>query len=93
MSNPLPPTITFSSSVIFQALDDEAVLLDMDADQYFALNDLGMRIWQLLSENSSTDHAIQQLLQEYDVDKAALHQDMAEWINEVIQLGLATAGE
>ena len=90
MTQALPPKITFSPDVIFQAIDDEAVLLDMASEEYFALNELGRRMWQLLSENSSTDNAIQQLLMEYDVDETALRQDMADWIGELVELDLAT---
>ena len=92
MTQSLPPKITFSPDVIFQAIDDEAVLLDMSSEEYFALNELGRRMWQLLSENGSTDNAIQQLLLEYDVDETTLCQDLAKWIDDLVELGLATTG-
>ena len=92
MTQSLPPKITFSPDVIFQAIDDEAVLLDMSSEEYFALNELGRRMWQLLSENGSTDNAIRQLLLEYDVDETTLRQDLSEWISDLAELGLANTG-
>ena len=89
MKQSLPPKIIFSPDVIFQALDGEAVLLDIASEEYFSLNEVGMRMWQLLSENSNTEEAIQQLLLEYEVDETTLHQDMAQWIDELVELGLA----
>jgi len=89
MKTHLPDQITFPPHVIFQALQDEAVLLDMKSEQYFALNELGMRMWQLLSENGDTVAAMEQLLQEYEIEETALRQDMAGWIGELVDLGLA----
>jgi hypothetical protein len=93
MSDPLPTQITFSSDVIFQVIDDEAVILDMVSEEYFAINELGKRMWQLLSSNSNIDAAIQQLLLEYDVEEPALRQDMAAWIDQLVDLGLVVVGE
>lgn len=92
MNKSLPPEIVFSPDVLFQAIDDEAVLLDMASEEYFALNELGMRMWQLLSVNGSTDDAIQQLLLEYEVEETTLRQDMAVWIDELVEHGLANTG-
>ena len=92
MNKSLPTEIVFSPDVLFQAIDDEAILLDMASEEYFALNELGMRMWQLLSENGSTDSAIRQLLMEYEVDETTLRQDMAEWIDELVELGMANYG-
>jgi len=93
MPTPLPSHISFSPDVIFQVIDDEAVLLDMASEEYFALNELGMRMWQLLSDDSATAVAIQQLLLEYDIDEHTLRQDMADWIADLVEQGLASAGD
>ena len=53
-----------------------------------ALNDPGMRMWQLFSANSSTEAAIAQLRQDYEVDEATLRQDMADWIRDLMERGL-----
>ena len=93
MNHQLPSHIAFSPDVIFQALDDEAVLLDLASEQYLILNELGKRMWELLSENGDTSTAVEQLLIEYEVDKASLRQDLANWIGRLIELGLVSAQE
>jgi hypothetical protein len=93
MDKPLPSYITFSPDVLFQALKDEAVLLDMASEQYFSLNELGARMWQLLSENGDTGAVLEQLLLEYEVERAALRRDMAHWIDELVELGLASVDD
>lgn len=91
MTDPLPAFINFSPKVIFEPVHEEAVLLDLDTRESFALNTIGMRMWQLQSNNPSTEGAIQQLLQEYQVEEATLRQDMAAWINHLRARGLAIA--
>lgn len=90
MQATLPKRITFSPDVLFQVLDDEAVLLDLASEQYFSLNELGMRMWQLLSENGDTAAAFKQLRLEYKVAPATLRRDMARWIDELVELGLVS---
>ena len=92
MTKHLPTHITLSPNVIFQQIHDEAVLLDMASEQYFALNELGMRIWQLLSENGDTTAAVEKLLGEFTVDEITLRKDIADWITEMVDNGLVTIG-
>jgi len=92
MKNPqLPSYVSFSPEVLFQALDDEAVLLDLASERYLVLNELGKRMWELLSENGDTATAIGQLLLEYEVDEATLRKDMVNWIGRLIELDLVSA--
>jgi hypothetical protein len=80
--------VTLLPNVIFQQVHEEAVLLDMTSEQYFALNELGMRTWQLLSEGMDFSKIIQQLLKEYEVDEVSLCNDISNWIHELAGLGL-----
>ena len=92
MKNKLPQKISFSPDVIFEPLQDEALLFDMVTEDTFVLNEQGMRMWQLLSENGEPGAAVKQMLTEYEVDEAALRQDMAEWIAELVELRFASVG-
>ena len=49
----LADQITVSPEVLFQEVGGEAVLLDLASESYFGLDDVGMRIWQLLQEQGS----------------------------------------
>jgi hypothetical protein len=43
-------SISISKDVLTQELQDETVLLDLDSENYFGLDSVGTRIWQLLNE-------------------------------------------
>ena len=79
----LPKTVKISNNVLFQQINNECVLLDMDSEQYYGLDDIGARMWQILSENSETEKALTQLLTEYDIDEKTLRQDLLNLIREL----------
>ena len=88
MSVSLPKAVSFSPDVLFRELDDEGVLLDLETEQYYTLDDIGVRMWQLLHENKDMEVVVATLLEEYDVDEATLRQDLAELIARLSEAGL-----
>ena len=93
MSVSLPENIIFSPDVLFRELDGEGVLLDLETEQYYTLDDIGVRMWQLLHEHNEVDLVIAPLLDEYDVDEATLRQDLAELIARLSEAGLVVADQ
>lgn len=87
----LSSTFQLSKDVLFQELDDESVLLDLRSEQYFGLNTVGTRIWQLLAEPRSVDTIVKQLFTEFDVDKEQLDTDVKELLAKMVDVGLITS--
>jgi hypothetical protein len=79
----LPKKVKISDNVLFQQINNECVLLDMDSEQYFGLDDVGARMWQILSEDGDPEKALTQLLSEYDTDENTLRQDLVNLIAEL----------
>ena len=71
-TQPLPKEVTISPDVLFQELGSETVLLDLDNELYYALDEVGTRLWQPLAENGDPAAAMARLSAEYDVDEATL---------------------
>ena len=89
----IPSNITISQNVIFQEIDGELVLLDLQSERYFGLNEVGTRMWHLLTENSHTEIILTQLLVEFDVDETTLRQDVTHLISELVKAGLVTVNK
>ncbi|MDA1315105.1 MAG: PqqD family protein [Acidobacteria bacterium] len=66
--------------VIFQVLDGEAVVLNVESGRYFGLNEVGTRFWQGLEQGHSGEQITELLLGEYDVERPELQRDLAELI-------------
>ena len=74
--------------VVVQEVEGESVLLNLDSERYFGLDETGTRIWAVLAESSSIEEAYQALLAEYDVAPEALRGDMEDLIGQLVENGL-----
>jgi hypothetical protein len=79
-------------AVLFQPVADGAVLLHTEREMYFGLNQVGARIWELLSIESGADALCEALAQRYpNVSGAALRADIDELLDHLLAEGLLTA--
>ena len=88
MTKTLPRRVAPSPEVLFRELDGEAVMLDLDSEKYFGLDEVGTRIWQLLDEHRDVETVVTHLLEEYEVEEEVLRQDMADLIERLVDAGL-----
>ena len=76
--------VTLPEQVLFQQVDDGFVLLNAANGEYYGLNELGSRIWELLQSGQSAVELTATLRQEYDVSEQQLSQDVGKFL-EVLQ--------
>lgn len=81
---------SISSEVLSQEVNGETVLLDLQGECYFSLNEVGTRIWQLLQGRSSVGEALGALSDEYDVSREQLESDVGELLDKLSEAGLVT---
>ncbi len=84
------PTDSFeiSSDVLSQEVNGETVLLDLEGESYFGLNEVGTRIWQLLLAKVSLAEALETLTDEYDVGREQLEADLTELLAKLMKAKL-----
>ncbi len=77
-------------SVLFQPVSEGAVLLHVDDEVYFGLNEVGCEIWQLLPPRSaSLAELVAALGAKYpDVPEATLVADVSELLGALEKAGL-----
>jgi len=81
-------TVQVLPDVLSQEVSGETVLLDLNNENYFGLNDVGTRIWQLLQEQSDLEVIYDIMLDEYEVDAKRLREDFDDIIKQLIDTGL-----
>jgi len=84
--------VTTPSQVVTRQLDGELVLLNLDTETYFGLDEVGSRMWEVLASSASVEAAFEQLTGEYDVDAATLRTDLETLINQLVDSGLVELG-
>lgn len=90
ITNPvtLEQQATRTEHVLFQVVGGETVLLDLETEQYFGLDPVGTRIWQLLAEPSPLRSIFRALCNEYDADPARIQADLIALIHDLNRAGL-----
>ena len=80
--------ITISKDVLAQELAGETVLLDLCSENYFGLDAVGTRVWQLLNEGRTGSDLIDTLQDEYEVEREVLEKDIFELLERLSDAGL-----
>ena len=75
-------------TVLFRQLEDESVLLHLNKEMYYGLDDVGTRMWIVLAESESIREAFDVLAAEYDIEPDALEKDLIGLIENLINKGL-----
>ena len=84
-------TFAIPDHVLSRSAAGELVILDLDTDEYYGLEDVGARVWQLLDAGASFAEMISTLLDEYEVEPEVLRRDVADLLGGLIDAGLVTA--
>jgi Skp family chaperone for outer membrane proteins len=87
-------TISFSDrvavpeGVLISQLQEESVILNLESERYFGLDDVGTRFLSVLTSSESIEAAYETLRGEYDVDPQALRDDLRELVEKLVDQGL-----
>jgi hypothetical protein len=74
--------------VLISRLQEESVILNLDSERYYGLDDVGTRVLSVLTNADSIEAAYQSLLAEYDVDATVLRQDLLALVENLLQRGI-----
>ena len=80
--------VAVPTHVLVRILEKEAVLLNLETERYFGLDETGTRMWQVATVAPNIDATYRQLLDEYDVDPDTLRENLAELIEKLAGSGL-----
>ena len=82
--------VSVPSHVLVRFLDRESVLLNVQTERYFGLDETGTRMWQVLTAAPNIEAAAQLLLDEYEVTPELLRANLADLLRQLVENGLLT---
>lgn len=88
---PLPASLSLSPDVMARQVGQETVLLHLASGNYYGLDEVGARAWQLFVQGLAPAQACEQLLAEYEVPRERLEADLQRLIDELAAQGLVHA--
>ena len=80
------------SDVLAQTAGDTVILLTPDSGEYFTLNEVGGRIWELADGSRSVAEIVTVLVEEYEAPLEEIQADALEVLGELAEEGLVSDG-
>ena len=74
--------------VLISNLQEESVILNLDSERYYGLDDIGTRFLSVLNTSDSIEAAYEVLRDEYDVNAHSLRQDLLELVEDLVKQGI-----
>ncbi|NCF65090.1 MAG: PqqD family protein [Anaerolineaceae bacterium] len=81
-------SVSVPENVLFRELEGESVILSLDNETYYGLDDVGTRMWLQLTTQPTVQDAYNALLHEYEVEPDELQNDLARLVSELVAAGL-----
>jgi len=88
MTMTLDTRLAPSPDAVYRELDGEAVILHLESGQYYGLDPLGTRIWELIGVHPRPRDIAAVLLDEYDVDAERLDAELLDLLTRLAERNL-----
>lgn len=76
--------LVVTKETLVRELDGELLLLCLATQTYYGLDKVGTRIWHALEASPNVHSALEQLLEEYDVDPETLRRHVQQLVRELV---------
>jgi len=85
--------VTISENALMQEMGDEAVILNVNNERYYGIDDVGINFWNWLKEERDVDRVLDRAIERYGVDEEILKKDIGVFVVELHHAGLLTFDE
>ena len=78
-------TVQVPEGVLFQDLNNEAVILNTVNGQYYGLDPVGARMWQLVAQHDQLEPVLSALCTEYKASEETLRNDLLGLVEKLVE--------
>ena len=77
--------ISRNENMLFSKLDDELVMMSIQNNEYYGLDNIGTRIWEIIEKPISFSDLMKIILDEYEVNENECKEDILEFLNLLME--------
>lgn len=77
-----------STDISARTIGDETIVLSLPASRYFTITGVGVRVFELLAEDTSLDELVGTIVDEYEVDPVIARRDIEAFLDRLRDLQL-----
>lgn len=81
-------SVVQATDVVTAEIDGETLMMRIENGMYYGLDNIGSRVWELITEPRQVSHLIEYLFETYEVEKAQCQSDTLELLNQLFAEGL-----
>lgn len=81
-------TIVRTNKALVSSIEDELVMFDVNAGQYYGLNNVATAVWNHLETKKTVDELAQALTSEFDISIEECRKELLEFLPELEEKGL-----
>jgi hypothetical protein len=70
---------------VFNEVDGELVMMNIETGSYASMNETGKSIWEALEENKSVESVLNTLTEEYDISLETAQKDVVPFLDQLIE--------
>jgi len=89
----LDSTVNHIEDIVASDIDNEKVMMSIEKGQYFGLEPVGSRIWEMIETPVKVSALIDALLVHYDVDRQTCEQDVLIFLQELHAAGIVQVAD
>jgi len=71
-------------NMVTSNLDGEVVMMSVEHEEYYGLDEIGTRIWELLAKPLMVEELITSLTNEFEVERQECEHDTLEFLEELL---------
>jgi hypothetical protein len=71
--------------MVFSEMDGETVMMSIENSEYYGLDPVASRIWELLDQPATVEQLVEKLLEEYEVDHDTCLDDVLSFSQELME--------
>lgn len=88
----LSTVLSRGEDFVFNEVDGELVMMNIETGSYASMNETGKSIWNLIEEPKSVDVILDALLEEYDIDRATAESEVLPFIEKLLEQKIVVKG-
>jgi hypothetical protein len=76
------------SDLVFSKIDDEVIMMSIKNGEYYGLDNIGSRIWEIIEKPVTLIEIVEILKNEYEVTEEQCRSDVIGFLSALINKGL-----
>lgn len=79
----LSTVLSRGEDYVFNEVDGELVMMNIETGSYASMNETGKSIWELLEEPKTVEFVLKALTEEYDISLEAAQKDVMPFLTQL----------